>query len=192
MQGVFEFCRDAQPRPPKPERLFFGVLPDAAAALRIAQCVDGFIGARGLKGSRVRVERLHVSLHHIGDFKRMRSQTIMAATLAGDAVLQSRFEMTLHSIGSFGAEKPDGWTLALIGGGEGIKQLHCTLAAALKKSGLAANNQFAPHLTLLYGSAPVAIRPITAIRFTVVDFALIHSARGLGKYTVLQRWPLQT
>lgn len=178
-------------RPPKPERLFFGVLPGPATALRIAQYADGFISGNGLKGSRVKADRLHVSLHHIGDFKRLRSTTVHAAILAGDAVSRPYFDMTLHSIGSFGAKKADGWTLVLIGGSEGLSQLHSALATALKKNGLAANDQFAPHLTLLYGAAPVAIQSIEPIRLTVSDFALIHSARGLGKYTVLQRWPLQ-
>ncbi len=192
VQGVFEFCRDELARPPKPERLFYALLPDAGTALQITQLTDRFIGENGLRGSRVKADRLHVSLHHVGDFKRLRSSTLLSAERAGDVVLLPPFEMTLHSIGSFGAKKPDGWSLALIGGGEGLTQLHGKLAEALKANGLAANDQFAPHLTLLYGAAPVAIRSIEALRFTVADFALIHSARGLGKYTVLQRWPLRS
>lgn len=187
-QGVFEFCRNEPARPDKPERLFFAVLPETQTMLRIVRFMEGF--AAGLKGSRVAADRLHLSLHHVGDFKRLRSATLLAAKRAGDAVSRRSFEMTLHSVGSFGAKKRDGHVLALVGEGAGLSELHHLLGAAMKKNGLGADNPFAPHMALLYGAPPLAMQLIEPISLMVKDFALIHSARGLKKYTVLQRWTL--
>ncbi len=188
-QGVFEFCRHGPARPKRPERLFFALLPDGPTALRIANFAEQFVRANGLKGTRVKADRLHVSLHHIGDFKRLRSDVMYAAGQAGDSVSAPSFEMTFSSVATFGTEdgrKP----LVLLATAEAVSPLHQLLGGALKKSGLRAAENFTPHMTLFYGATRLPPQAIDPIRFPVKDFALIHSALGLKKYTVLQRWPL--
>ena len=86
LQGVFEFCRAARTRPERPERLFFGLLPDRDTAGRIARFRYRFIRNRRLEGTRIKAECLHVSLHHVGDFRRLRGSTLYAAQQAGRAV----------------------------------------------------------------------------------------------------------
>ena len=50
------------------ERLFFAVMPDAVTAARIAELADGLRGDHGLEGWPLACERLHVTLHHLGDY----------------------------------------------------------------------------------------------------------------------------
>lgn len=190
-QGVFDFCRHGPARPKRPERLFFALLPNGQTALRIADFAEQFVRANGLQGTRMKADRLHVSLHHIGDFKRLRSDVMYAVGQAGDSVSAPSFEMTFGSVATFGAEdgrKP----LVLLAAVDAVLPFHQLLGAALKKSGLRAGEHFTPHMTLFYGATRIPPQAIEPIRFHVKDFVLIHSALGLKKYNVLQRWSLLT
>lgn len=189
-QGVFDFCRHGPARPKKPERLFFALQPDGPTALRIAAFAEQFIGAHRLQGTPIKADKLHVSLHHVGDYKRLRSDVLYAAGQAGDAVSAPTFEMTFASIATFGAE--DGrQPLVLLAAADTVLPLHQMLGAALTKSGLRAAAHFTPHMTLFYGTTRIAPQAIDPIRLVVKDFVLIHSALGLKKYNMLQRWPLK-
>jgi hypothetical protein len=65
MQDLFNFD-DGGPRQPKcVERLFFGLFPDDGAAIRVDQLAQAFCGPNGLERTRVKAERLHLSLHHV-------------------------------------------------------------------------------------------------------------------------------
>jgi 2'-5' RNA ligase len=193
-QGVFDFCRHGPARPKKPERLFLALLPDGQTALRIADFAEQFVRGNGLQGTRVKADRLHVSLHHIGDYKRLRSDVLYAVGQAGDSVSSPAFEMTFGSVGSFGAADEGAGgrrPLVLLSAADAVLPFHQMLGAALAKSGLRAGAHFTPHITLFYGGARILPQAIDPIRFVVKDFALIHSALGLKKYEVLQRWSLK-
>jgi 2'-5' RNA ligase len=49
---------------------------------------------------------------------------------------------------------------------------------------------FTPHVTLLYDEQGVGEDDIEPTRWTVAEFALVHSRRGQGPYAVLARFPL--
>ncbi len=195
MQGVFDFYRGRPYRPKKPERLFFAFFPDGETCNRVVQARDQFIREHHLGGRLLRKERLHVSLHRVGDYKRLRTRFIHAASQAAKAVSMGRLEVTLWSINSF--EDPP-WIkrslrqrrLVLLGEGDDLFELHRTLGVAMKENGLRITDHFVPHMTLSYGGKPVATQPIEPIRFAVNEFALIHSERGLTRYNVLDCWRL--
>jgi 2'-5' RNA ligase len=196
MQGVFEFCRTARARPARPERLFFGLLPDAVTAGRLRRFREQFVCDRRLDGTWIEAERLHVSLHHVGDFRRLRDKVIYAAQQAGNAVAVPAFEMTFRFIGSFeGRPSMEGRTrrrpLVLLGEGESLADLHKGLGTAMVKGGLRANPYFAPHMTLFYGIEPVPIQAIRPIRAVVDAFVLIHSELGHARHNIVARWPLK-
>ena len=119
MQGVFEFCRAARTRSERPERLFFGLLPDRETAGGIARFSDRFIRHRRLEGTRIKAECLHVSLHHVGDFRRLRGNTLFAARQAGNAVAVRPFEMTFRFIRTYDAPR-------LAEGGR-VRRLSCSV-----------------------------------------------------------------
>jgi hypothetical protein len=68
MQDVFEFYRDVPVRPKRPERLFFGLFPDAETSIRVGRFGKRFICEHGLEGKGLKTERLHVSLQGGGAF----------------------------------------------------------------------------------------------------------------------------
>ena len=196
MQGVFEFYRDLPPRPQRPERLFFGLLSDSETSFQASQVRDRFILENPLKGTRLKTERLHVSLHHVGDYKRLRTKFIYAARQAGKAVSMSPFEVTFRFITSFedappANGRPHRWPLVLLGEGEALLHLHKILGAAMEKYGLRPSEHFTPHMTLFYGLKPMPLQAIKPIRFVVNEFALIHSELWLTRYNIVDRWPLE-
>jgi RNA 2',3'-cyclic 3'-phosphodiesterase len=196
MQGVFDFYADLPATPRRPERLFFALFPDAETAARVSQVRERFIRDNHLRGTRLETKRLHVSLHHVGDYKRLRGKFIYAAQQAGKAVSMRGFEMTLRSIRSFERtpavnDRLPRRPLVLLGeGADALPELHKMLGAAMEKNGLQAGARFTPHMTLLYGPEPVPAQAIDPIRFTVSEFALIHSELWLTRYNVIDRWSL--
>ena len=195
MQGMFEFCRDLPVRPKRPERLFFGLFPDAQTAVHVGRFGARFICKNHLEGTPLKSERLHVSLHHVGDYKRLRANVIYAARQAGKAVSLHPFEVTFRSIKSFeGAPSIDGRPrrrpLVLLGERDALSELHKILGAAMEKNGLRAAGHFTPHMTLLYGSKPIPVQTIEPIRFEVKEFVLVHSKLWLTQYDIVDRWSL--
>ncbi|WP_265515873.1 2'-5' RNA ligase family protein [Nitratireductor luteus] len=195
MQGVFEFYRDLPVRPRRPERLFFALLPDVGTAIHIAQFGQRFVRENRLEAKRLATERLHVSIHHVGDFKRLRTKFVYAAKQAGKAVSMSPFELILGSIKSFeGAPstggRPRGRPLVLLGESDALLQLHGTLGTAMERNGLRAAEHFVPHMTLSYGRSSIPERTIEPLHFRVKEFVLVHSRLWLTQYEIVDRWPL--
>jgi 2'-5' RNA ligase len=195
MQSVFEFYESLPVRPARPERLFFSLFPDAATAIRVRQFAECFICANHLNGTRLRAERLHVSLHHVGDYRRLRTKFTYAAQRAGDAVSMRPFEVTFPFIRSFERAALMNDTrrrrpLVLLGKADALFELHRILGAALGKNGLKTAEGFTPHMTLFYGSKPVPLQAVEPISFAVKEFTLIHSELWLTRYNVIDRWSL--
>jgi 2'-5' RNA ligase len=194
MQTEFAFNIASEPRrrPRKPERLFFCLFPDPATAARVVRFREGFTSERRLAGSRLEAERLHVSLHHVGDYVRLKSKHVYAAQLAGRAVAMPPFDVEFRMAKSFeAAPGRTGRPLVLMGEGGGLFQLRKTLGDAMGARGLSTVEPFAPHMTLLYGPDAVPVQEIAPIRFTADAFALVHSEVGLSRYHLLDRWPLR-
>jgi 2'-5' RNA ligase len=195
MQSSLDLFDDQGNRPKKPERLFFCLQPDDETRSRVTRIGDRLFSEKRLRGTRLKMERLHVSLQHVGDYKRLRTKLLYAAQMAGKAVSMRPFEMKFRFVQSFepAPHKPDRQPLVLLGeGGDALANLFRTLGIAMTKVGLQAAAEFNPHMTLSYGPQPVPIQAIEPIRFVVKDFALIHSRLGLTQYEVIDRWPLVT
>jgi 2'-5' RNA ligase len=195
MQGTFDFYSDQSRWRKNPERLFLCVMPDDKTRGEVVQFGDQFFFQRRLGGSRLKPERLHMSLHHIGDFPRLRDKDVYAARQAARTVFMEPFEIRLRSVQSFepAPHRRNRRPLVLLGeGGNELETLFHTLGMALTRNGLKAAAAFTPHMTLSYGPQPVPIQAIEPIRFRVRDFVLIHSRLGLTQYEVIDRWPLVT
>ena len=196
MQGVFEFYRDLPVRPKRPERLFYCLFPDAETTARAKRLRARFIHKHRLEGTQLKTERLHVSLQHVGDHKRLRTSLIYAARQAGKAVSMRSFEVTFRFVKSIdGAPPIDGrarrWPLVLLGEGDALSDLHKILGAAMEKNGLEAAKDFMPHMTLSYCSKPIPAQAIEPIRFVVKEFVLVHSELWLTRYNIVDRWLLE-
>jgi RNA 2',3'-cyclic 3'-phosphodiesterase len=177
------------------DRLFFAIFPEAAAAARIARLARQLRGEHGLKGKPLETQRLHVTLHHLGDYPGLPRDIVAASVEAAATVAMSPFEVSFDRALSF-PDRPANRPFVLRGGdGVGaLAALQHTLGVALGRAGLAAGRTepYTPHVTLLYDDSLVAERPVETVAWTVCEFVLVHSLLGRKLYVPLARWPLAT
>jgi RNA 2',3'-cyclic 3'-phosphodiesterase len=192
MQYAFDFYDGSNHRPEYPERLFFGLMPDCETGKRMARFGDWFHSENHIRANQLQMERLHVSLHHIGDYKRLRSKFVYAARQAAKAVLMRPFEVEFRSVLSFpvAPHKKDRPLVLLGEEGGALRELFHALGCAMTRNGLKAAPDFVPHMTLSYGPQFVPLQAIEPLRFVASNFVLIHSFRGLTRYEVLGSWSL--
>jgi 2'-5' RNA ligase len=174
--------------------LFFAVLPDEGAAADISRVGQHQSRAHGLTGKPILAERLHVSVHNIGDYAGRPRGIIAAGCEAASAVVMPSFEVAFDRVVSFGGRS--GNQPFVLRGGDGVMgllALHRHLGAALQKVGLWrwVKPQYEPHVTLLYDDRCVAEQAVDTVRWTVREFVLVHSLHGQGRYVFLGRWKLR-
>lgn len=184
---------DAAPAPT--DRLFFAIFPDADAAGRIAPLASRLRDEHGLNGKLIERARLHVTLHHLGDFVGVPRDIVARAGEAAATVAMPPFEMSFDRAMSFSG-RPDKRPFVLLGG-EGLAALKAfqrTLGTAMEKAGLKlfkADTNYTPHVTLLYGDLLVAEQAVETINWTAREFVLVHSLLGQGVHVPLARWALR-
>lgn len=191
MQLVFDFGDGEPPRTKRCDRLFVGLFPGDEAAARIASLQ---LTLRREPSSEILQERLHVSVLHVRDDRRLRSKYVVAATRAAQAVTMPPFELRftgLMSLPPLNRRRPQ-WPIVLLGDDPEVHALHRMLAAAMQRFGVRPPPAFLPHLTLAYGQRPVPPRSIDPIRVPVSEFVLVHSEVGLTRYHFIDRWPLRS
>lgn len=174
---------------PLTDGLFFAVLPDASARLRIEELTDRLRARYALTG-RPLAERVRVSLHGVGEFTSFPGDVAARAIDAASSVALAPFEISFERVMSFSG-KLGNLPLVLCGeGAAGFTALQRALGAALAKAGLRSAHSD-PHLTLLYDMKRIDEQPIEPIEWTVRQFVLVHSLLGQGVYKSLGRWPLR-
>lgn len=182
-------------RPKKPESIFFCLLLDTGTARCVRFFTKQFVYENHLPGKLRPEDHLHLSLQHVGNFKRVPRKYVYAAQLAGNAIAMHPFGIRFRFITSFeGAPStrngPPNRPLVLLGEGDALLEFNQLLGAALEKNGLKAARFFTPHVTLLYGPKRVPTQAIEPIFFTATELYLIHSERGLSRYNIIDHWPL--
>jgi len=184
---------EATPQLPA-HRVFLAIKPDADTAARIAALVEHLRPVVGFKGKALRPERLHITLHHLGDFVQLPPVDLVErARLAAARLTLPPFDVALDQVVSFHGRR-DHRPFVLLGGegAAGLMAFQAALSDALLHAGvLVPRGHFKPHITLLYdrgGFAPKAVEPIT---WTVHEFVLVHSWLGKTRYDELGRWPLK-
>ena len=175
------------------DRLFFAVFPDAATATRVHELAAALRLQHRLKGRLVDVDRLHVTLHHLGDFAGLPADLVAAARRAGDCLSMPSFEACFDRVGSFTAQ-PRNRPFVLRGDAAlaDLVALRTTLGTHMAANGLArhARSAFTPHMTLLYDDRAIGDAAIEPIRWQVRELVLVHSLLGQRTHVALARWPL--
>lgn len=190
-----QFSLDGFDAPAEPtDRLFFALLPDQAAIDRVVALTRQLRDEQGLAARPIPAERLHVTLHHLGDYIGLPDPIVAAASRAAAGLGLPAFKVTFDQVATFSG-KPGRWPLVLKGG-EGVQAVTAFQAAlelALRKAGLAkaTRARYTPHLTLLYAERRVDERPIAPITWPAHEFVLVRSLMGRAQYTVIGRWPLR-
>lgn len=184
---------EATPQLPA-HRVFLAIKPDAETAERIVRLVEQLRPVVGFKGKALRAERLHITLHHLGDFVQLPPEDLVArARSAAEKLALAPFEVAFDQVVSFHGRR-DHRPFVLLGGEgvDGLMAFQLALGDALLHAGVhVPRGHFKPHVTLLYdrgGFAPKAVEPVT---WTVREFVLIHSWLGKTRYDELGRWSLK-
>jgi RNA 2',3'-cyclic 3'-phosphodiesterase len=174
--------------PQRLDGLFFSIFPDPAAAVRIANIAEHFRRVYGLKGEPLLTKRFHVTIHGVGNYDGLPRSVVGKAIEAGASVTARPFDVMFDRVTSFAGSD----ALVLCGGDgvDGMVRFHGLLGMAMRNSGLDACQQFTPHVTLLYDGRRIEQQFIEPIRWTVREFVLVHSLRGMTKHIPLERWPL--
>ncbi|WP_225041527.1 2'-5' RNA ligase family protein [Xanthomonas campestris] len=175
------------------ERLFFAVMADAATATHAAQIGSSLLQAGLVEGKPLAPERLHVTLHHLGDYAGGLPPSLVArATQAAERVVQQAFEVEFDRVGTFGGRRSQ---LPCVLRGEeqvrGLYDLQGALGRQLAHVGIAGDAQYTPHMTLLYCNQSLPQRRCDPLRWTVTDFALVRSFLGQSRYQIEGRWSLR-
>jgi 2'-5' RNA ligase len=159
------------------QRLFIGLWPDAALREALARYQAAWQWPRG--AARVSHERLHLTLHFLGD---VATERVPALSLGLDAVALQPFTLQW--------ERPEVWNggIAVLrpAACEGLHALHGSVGRVLAQQGFALERRgFKPHLTLArkaVGAVPPVEQQLPA--WPVRDFVLVASQAG---YRVLSR-----
>lgn len=168
-------------------RYFFAILPPSSVATRIYRRGEATRKNYDLKGPLIEPERLHISLHHVGDFKQAAPVELLTglSALASSARFHS-FDVVLDRALSFRVHDKNPFVLVGGAGVEELRSFHRLLGAALGSR----TTGFTPHLTVLYDKKLIPEHPIMPVKWKASEFALVHSYAGLGRYAIVERWPL--
>ena len=176
------------------DRLFFAIFPDAAAAAHIAQLALQLRGEHGLHGTPLKKERLHVTLHHLGDYAGLQQGIVAMASQAAAAVALPPFDLAFDRAASF-CSTPRNRPFVLRGGNgvAAVMAFQRALGMEITKAGLGhwAKPAYTPHVTLLYDDHCLAEQAVETIRWTAREFVLVHSLIGQTRHVPLARWPLR-
>lgn len=172
-----------------PDNLFLAIRPDENTAARIFASGAALRALHGLRGRPIASERLHITLHFVGDFD------VILAERAVEAVRSVRagpFDIILDRVMSFpNRNQKCPFVLGSTAPSQELKNFRKELAAALLQAGLRNDLRgFTPHLTLLYDEQIVKEHFIEPIRWAVQEFVLVHSFVGRGRHETLGHWPL--
>lgn len=172
----------------RPARLFLALWPDAATRRTLAQARDQWRWEQGSaprSPAPVRSDKLHLTLHFIGNVDRSR----LPALQAGLAVACSAFELAFgrHALWARGIAVLEPLTVP-----PALLALHGALGDALRGLGLPVEQRpFRPHVTLAR-HAGHALPPPDASRFSwrPAGYALVESRLDAGGgYHPLTHYP---
>ena len=181
------------------DRLFFALFPSDEAIPQIVKTSQQLRDEHGLTGKSLSNDRLHVTLHHVGDYAGgLPNGLVEAAQEVASTIAMPAFDVTFDRVMSFagsprnkpfvlrGNERNDGGLSALMA-------FQKTFYLAMCRAGLQgprANAKFAPHVTLMYDDQTVKEQAVEPISWSAHDFVLVHSLIGQTKHIHLGRWPL--
>lgn len=172
-------------------RLFFALLPDGRLRERIDATAAAIEREHAPGGRRQRCDRLHLTVHFLGDFSPLPAGLVEAARDAASRVDRDAFVLTLDHAASFRASRV--WWLGCHDSPAGLQALWESLGKALADAGVAvdAHPRFTPHVTIQrHVRKSLAPAPIAPIEWPVSEFVLIDSQAAAG-HAPLGRWTLR-
>jgi 2'-5' RNA ligase len=172
------------------DALFFALLPDASAALRLAEVGRALRLKHGLSGRLLAPGHLHLPLIGLGTHGTLPPNLVDLAMQAAAAITLSSFDVVLDRAKSLGSLRR---SLVLCGGDglSGARILQFAIEFATQELGIgAARRSLMPHVAVLDGWRGIVEEAIEPVRWTANEFVLLQSRRGGRDSVVLGRWAL--
>jgi RNA 2',3'-cyclic 3'-phosphodiesterase len=173
-------------------RLFFSVLPpdDLAPVIETLGAIKR--RAHALRAHAITRERLHNTLALAYRPQAPLDEIIARAKQAGDALAHPAFPVRFDWTGSF-HHRDRRYPLVLRGddGLEALVSFRGELADRMRSAGFLVEQNFTPHITLLWADRCVEEYPVAPIYWTVREFVLTVSLVGQSRHIHVARWPLQ-
>jgi 2'-5' RNA ligase len=169
-----------------PSRLFFAVMPDDAARVRLEALAEAT--ARSAGGRASAPDTLHLTVVFIGTVE---ASAIDAVRDAGDAMHWERFALSLDVVGSF-SRAGIAWA-APSGMPPALARANRDLVAALSARGIDSERRpYRPHVTLARRCARAIDGAIDPPIAWSVDAVVLMSSRLLSdgaRYRPIASWP---
>ncbi|MCO5979210.1 2'-5' RNA ligase family protein [Ideonella oryzae] len=185
---------EAPPPAAPTDRLFFALQPTDAACAQIAALSQRLRESHGLNSKPIAPERLHITLHHLGDHAGVPADVVEAAGRAAARVVCAPFDVVLDHAMSFRIRRDKApFVLRTAASHEAAVldfQRQLGQSMALEGLGHSVDVRFTPHVTLTYAPRELPESPVEPVQWTVREFVLIHSLLGRTQHRVLARWPL--
>jgi len=185
VQSEFEFGLKVPSRAPRPEQLFFALMPEDRDGVALARFAERIIADNDLGLAALKPARLHIAFPRVGA---PIPSVLYGAKLAGQAVAAAGLRFCFDRITSLAV--PSGRILALTSNDATLALLAAELATALERHGLRPGEGVVPHIALAYGAARLAAQPIAPVPVAVTGLALLRGEAGAKEAQVLRRWPL--
>ena len=175
---------------------FFAQMPKADAAGEITALCSRRKTLHGLNGSMLALDRLHMTLDHIGDFVDFPDDVFDAACAAADSLVVAPFSISLRNVVSFG-RKAERLPLVLRESdvvNAGLASLQRALWGVLAQKGVPgpARTAFTPHVTLLYDQRSLAGQAVSPLQWVAGGCVLSRSFVGETRHQELGSWQLKT
>jgi len=174
------------------DRLFFALFPDLTTTARVYSLQQDLRVRHGLWGRPIAMDRLHVTLCHLGDYHSLPQAVVAKAREAASSLSGSPFEVTFDRALTFaGRARNRPFVLRSKTGGAAVEAFQRKLGAEMIMCGLARFvRPYTPHMTLLYDSAEVTEHAIEPVTWTATGFRLVHSLLGQTRHVTLGEWRL--
>ena len=170
-------------------RLFFAVLPDAAALQAIARVVQGLRSANTIRGRWTDPAKYHMTVHVLGDHRAPDALIERAAAAAADIEFTPP-ALAFDRIATFHGRYQVPCALRCTRACEDVVvALWARLGSALARLGIEREERrFIPHLTIAYADRMLKDIPIETIAWQAREFVLIDSHVGRDRHEVIGRW----
>jgi RNA 2',3'-cyclic 3'-phosphodiesterase len=179
---------------PRDDRLFFALKPAPAIVPAIDALADDLKRRHGWpRAGRVGSDRLHITLHHLGDHVGVPQSLVDRATQAAESLSAAPFDVAFDRVMTFTRHNGKMPTvLASSLDNAPLMDFQKRLGDVMRTFGLGrcVDIRFTPHVTLHYVNRAVPEEVVEPISWQVTEFFLIHSLLGRSEHRILGRWSL--
>lgn len=177
---------------PATDRLFFAIVPPAPTVTQVYAWQQDLRVRHGLWGRPLPMDRLNITLCHLGDYIGLPQSVVAQAREAAGRVKSAAFDITFDRALTFtGRVRNRPFVLRSGDGAPGVRSFQRELGEAMTASGLGKFvRPYTPHMTLLYDTADVTEHAIDPVAWRAVEFRLIHSLLGQTRHITLGAWAL--